>query len=259
MLAEALARDGVEIHLNSRAVNVRVEGGKKIVETLNDGNVATIAVDEILTGIGRLPTLSSLDLEVAGVIFDAREGVVVDDFLRTSNRRIFAAGDVCMEHQFVDTAEASARIVVRNALCFGRERLSALTIPWCTYTDPEIAHVGLYVRQARERGIPVTTYTVPMHNVDRAITDGEETGFVKIHVRDGSDEILGATVVASHAGEMINDLSLAMVAGIGLGTIARVIHAYPTQASGIKKAAMAYTRRPAARWLTWLRRRWFSR
>ena len=259
LLAEALARDGVEIHLNSRAVNVRVEGGKKIVETLNDGNVATIAVDEILTGIGRLPTLSSLDLEAAGVIFDAKEGIVVDDFLRTSNRRIFAAGDVCMEHQFIDTAEASARIVVRNALCFGRERLSALTIPWCTYTDPEIAHVGLYVRQARERGIPVTTYTVPMHNVDRAITDGEETGFVKIHVRDGSDEILGATVVASHAGEMINDLSLAMVAGIGLGTIARVIHAYPTQASGIKKAAMAYTRRPAARWLTWLRRRWFSR
>ncbi|MEO7338361.1 MAG: mercuric reductase, partial [Caldimonas sp.] len=212
LLAEALARDGVEIHLNTKPLNVRVEGGKKLVETINDGNVATIEVDEILTGIGRLPAVSGLNLEAAEVDYDPDQGIAVDDFLRTSNRRIFAAGDVCLEHMFTDTAEASARIVVRNALCFGRERLSALTIPWCTYTDPEIAHVGLYVRQARERGIPVKTFTVPMHDVDRALTDSEEHGFVKIHVRDGSDTILGATVVARHAGEMINDLSLAMVA-----------------------------------------------
>ncbi|MEO8546652.1 MAG: mercuric reductase [Burkholderiaceae bacterium] len=259
LLSEALARDGVEIHLNTKSVNVRVEGGKKIVETLNDGNVATIAVDEILTGIGRMPALSGLDLEAAGVAYDTDAGIVVDDFLRTTNRRIFAAGDVCLEHQFTDTAQASARIAVRNALCFGRARLSALTIPWCTYTDPEIAHVGLYVRQARERGIPVKTYTVPMHDVVRAIADGEESGFVKVHVRDGSDEILGATVVARHAGEMINDLSLAMVSGIGLGTIARVIHAYPTQAQGIKKAATAYASARPSPWMTWLQRRWFAR
>lgn len=259
LLAEALARDGVEIHLNTKAVNVRVQGGKKLVETVNDGNVATIEVDEILTGIGRVPALSGLNLEAAGVTYDSEKGIAVDDFLRTTNRRIYAAGDVCLEHQYTDTAEASARIVVRNALCFSRERLSALTVPWCTYTDPEIAHVGLYVRQARERGIPVKTFTVPMHEVDRAIADGEESGFVKIHVRDGSDEILGATVVARHAGEMINDLSLAMVAGIGLGTIARVIHAYPTQAEGIKKAAMAYASAPAGPWMTWLRRCWFAR
>ncbi|MEO7549022.1 MAG: mercuric reductase [Ramlibacter sp.] len=258
LVAEALARDGVEVHLNTKAVNVRVERGKKIVETLNDGNVATIVVDEILTGIGRIPSLSGLDLEAARVAFDAEKGVVVDDFLRTTNRRVFAAGDVCMEHKFTDTAEASARIVVKNALCFGRERMSALTIPWCTYTDPEIAHVGLYVRQARERGIPVKTFTVPMHDVDRALTDGEERGFVKIHVREGSDTILGATVVARHAGEMINDLSLAMVAGNGLGTIAHVIHAYPTQAEGIKKAAMAHAAASAPRWMTWLLRRWFA-
>ena len=259
LLAEALARDGVEIHLNTTAVNVRVEGGKKIIETLNDGNVATIKVDQILTGIGRVPALSGLNLEAAGVAYDANVGIVVDDFLRTTNKRIFAAGDVCLEHQYTDTAEASARIVVRNALCFGRERLSALTIPWCTYTDPEIAHVGLYVRQARARGIPVKTFTVPMHDVDRALTDGEESGFVKVHVREGSDKILGATIVARHAGEMINDLSLALVAGIGLETIAHIIHAYPTQAEGIKKAAMAYVSKPPPRWLAWLRRLWFAR
>ena len=258
LLAESMARDGVKIHLNTQAVNARVEGGKKLVETLNDANVATIAVDEILTGIGRLPALSGLNLEAAGVAYDANDGIVVDDFLRTSNRRIFAAGDVCLEHRYTATAKASARIVVKNALCFGRERLSALTSAWCTYTDPEIAHVGLYVRQARQRGIPVKTFTVLMHDVDRALTDGEERGFVKIHVRDGSDQILGATVVASHAGEMINDLSLAMVAGIGLETVARVIHAYPTQAEGIKKAAMAFVCKPPSRWMAWLRRRWFA-
>jgi pyruvate/2-oxoglutarate dehydrogenase complex dihydrolipoamide dehydrogenase (E3) component len=259
LLTEALARDGVEIHLNTKAVNVRVEGGKKLVETLNDGNVATIEVDQILTGIGRIPALSGLNLEAAGVTYNVDKGIAVDDFLRTSNRRIFAAGDVCLEHRFTDTAKASARIVVRNALCFGRERLSALTIPWCTYTDPEIAHVGLYVRQARERGIPVKTFTVPMHDVDRAITDSEERGFVKIHVRDGSDKILGATIVARHAGEMINGLSLAMVAGIGLGTIARVMHAYPTQAEAIRMAATAYPSTPERPWMTWLRRHWFAR
>ena len=259
MVSEALARDGVEVHLNTKAVVVRVEGGLKCVETINDGNVATICVDQILTGIGRVPAVGGLDLEAAGVAYDDDAGVQVDDFLRTTNRRIYAAGDVCLEHQFTDTADASARIVVRNALLLGRSRVSALTIPWCTYTDPEIAHVGLYVRQARERGIPVKTYTVPMHEVDRAIADGEEHGFVKLHVRDGTDRILGATVVARHAGEMINGISLAMVAGIGLRTVAQVIHTYPTQANAIRMAANAYMASRRSPWLRWLLRRWVSR
>jgi len=129
---------------------------------------------------------------------------------------------------------------VHNALALGHRRWSALTIPWCTYTDPEIAHVGLYVREARDRDIPVRTFTIPMHDVHRAIADGEETGFVKIHLKERSDRILGATIVARHAGEMINEITLAIVARIGLKTLARVIHAYPTQAEGIKKAADAY-------------------
>ena len=259
MVSESLARDGVEVHLNTRALHVRVEGGKKQVETINDGNVATIAVDHILTGIGRAPAVAGLDLEAAGIAYDAGNGIQVDDFLRTSNPRVYAAGDVCLEHRFVDTAVASARIVVRNALLPGRKRMSALTIPWCTYTDPEVAHVGLYVKQARERGIPVKTYTVPMHEVDRAIADGEEDGFAKIHVRDGTDTILGATVVARHAGEMINGLSLAMVARIGLSTVARVIHTYPTQADAIKMAAEAYARSSASSFGQWLARLWINR
>ncbi len=259
MVSDALARDGVEIHLNTRAVTVRVEGGRKLVETVNDGNVATIAAEQILTGIGRAPAVGGLDLEAAGVVYDVQAGIRVDDFLRTSNPRIFAAGDVCLEHQYTDTADASARIVVRNALLLGRRRVSALTIPWCTYTDPEVAHVGLYVKQARERGIPVKTFTVPMHDVDRAIADGEEDGFVKLHVREGTDTILGATVVARHAGEMINGISLAMVAGIGLRTVARVIHTYPTQAEAIRMAANNCVRTRLTPLRRWLLRRWVSR
>jgi pyruvate/2-oxoglutarate dehydrogenase complex dihydrolipoamide dehydrogenase (E3) component len=258
MVSDALARDGVEIHLNTTVVNVRVEGGRKLIETVNDGNRATFTVDQVLTGIGRVPAVAGLNLEAAGVIYDAETGIRVDDFLRTTNPRIYAAGDVCLEHQFTNTADASARIVVRNALFLGRQRVSALTIPWCTYTDPEVAHVGLYVKEARERGIRVKTFTVPMHDVDRAIADGEEDGFVKIHVREGSDTILGATVVARHAGEMINGISLAMVAGIGLTTVARVIHTYPTQAEAIRMAANNYTRTRLTPFLGWLLRKWVN-
>jgi pyruvate/2-oxoglutarate dehydrogenase complex dihydrolipoamide dehydrogenase (E3) component len=258
LLSDAFARDGIEVWLNTTAVNVRVEGGEKLVDLVSDDYKSTVAVDAILTGTGRVPNVDGLNLEAAGVDYDDAAGIRVDDFLRTSNRRIYGAGDVCLEHKFTHTADASARIVVQNALFLGRQRLSALTIPWCTYTDPEIAHVGLYVRQARERGIPVKTFTIPMHDVDRAIADDEESGFVKIHVKEGTDRILGATIVASHAGEMINELTLALVAGIGLRTLARVIHAYPTQAEAIKKAADAYNRTRLTPTIQSLLRRWLK-
>ena len=246
MVSDALARDGVEIHLNCNIVAVRLEGGRKQVTMITDGNTSTTVVDEILTGIGRLPAVQGLGLEKAGVAYGAETGIAVDDFLRTRNPRIFAAGDVCLEHTFTNTAEASARIVVRNALFRGRQRLSALTVPWCTYTDPQVAHVGLYVRQARAQHIPVKTYTVPMHDVVRAIIDGEEEGFVKIHVREGTDRILGATIVGRCAGELINNISLAMMAGLGLRRLARVIHAYPTQGEAVRQAAQACAQSLAA-------------
>ena len=259
LLSDALARDGIQVRLNTAAVSVRVENGQKVVDLVSDDYRSSLAVDEILTGTGRVPNVEGMNLEAAGVHYDSTAGVKTDDFLRTSNPRIYAAGDVCLEHQFTHTADASARIVIQNALFRGRARLSELTIPWCTYTDPEIAHVGLYVREAREQDIPVKTFTIPMHDVDRAITDGEEVGFVKIHVKEKTDRILGATIVARHAGEMINEITLAMVAGIGLRTLARVIHAYPTQAEAIREAANAYNRtrltptiRLLARcWLAW--------
>ncbi len=259
MVSDALAQDGVETHLNCRVVSVRAEAGAKRVQMLSAGNLSSTVVHAILTGIGRRPAVQALDLECAGVAYDANAGIHVNDFLRTSNPRIYAVGDVCLEHQFTNTAEASARLVVRNALFLGRRRMSALTIPWCTYTDPQVAHVGMYVRHARERHIPVKTFTVPMHDVDRAVTDSEEDGFVKIHVREGSDHILGATIVGRNAGEMINTVSLAMVAGIGLRRLASVVHAYPTQGDAIRQAAHACACAHASPLLAWLQRKWLQR
>lgn len=258
MVSDALARDGVEIHLNTRVTCVRVEAGRKLVDLDNDGDVTTVSVDDIFFGLGREPSVTGLDLERAGVAYDRDQGVGVDDFLRTSNPRIYAAGDVCLEPKFTSIACASARIAVLNALFLRRKRFSKLIIPWCTYTDPEIAHVGMYVRQARERGIPVKTFTVPMHDVDRAIIDGEETGFVKIHLRDGSDRILGATIVARHAGEMINEISLAIAAGVGLNTLANVLRAYPTQAEAIRLAADQYRATTMTSTRRWLVRAWLN-
>ncbi|MEO8558998.1 MAG: mercuric reductase [Rhodospirillales bacterium] len=258
LLSEALTRDGVEIHLNTAVVGARCEGGQKIVNLSSGGDRFDVAVDEILAGIGRTPNVEELNLEAAGVAYDTSRGIHVDDFLRTANRKIYAAGDVCLEHKFTHTAEASARLAVQNALFLGRKRISGLAIPWCTYTDPEIAHVGMYVRQARRRAIPVNTFTVLMHDVDRAVTDGEEQGFVKIHVRPGSGRILGATVVARHAGEMINGLSLAISAKLGMSDLAKVVQAYPTQADAIKLAADAYNRTRLMPWLKALARRWLA-
>ncbi len=147
--------------------------------------------------------------------------------------RIFAAGDVASRFKFTHMSDATARIVIRNALFFGRDRMSALTVPWCTYTDPEVGHVGLNECEARERGIAVTTFVQELRDVDRAVLDSEVSGFVKVHVRQGGDQIVGATIVARHAGEMLSELTLAIARGVGLGALATVIHPYPTQAEAI--------------------------
>lgn len=242
LLSDVLVRDGVDIHLNSSVTEVRSEGAVKFVDLTCDGDRSTVAVDRILVGVGRAPNVESLNLELVGIQCDPIAGIRVNDFLQTTNPDIYAAGDVCLDHKYTHAAVASAQIVVSNSLFCGQKRLSDLTIPWCTYTDPEIAHVGLYVQEALQAGIQVRTFTILMQDVDRAVTDGEDVGFVKIHIGEGSDRILGATVVARHAGEMINGISLAITAGIGLLDFSRVIHTYPTQAEAIKMAAEAYRR-----------------
>ena len=235
----SMIRDGVNLVVKCGVQRVeRTDAGKVIHFTC--GGERSVVVDEILVGAGRAPNVEGLNLEAAGVTYD-RHGVQVNDSLQTSNPRIYGAGDVCMAWKFTHAAEEAARVAVQNALLPGRRKLSALTMPWCTYTDPEIAHVGMYEHEARQRGIDVDTFTHPWRDVDRAITDGEEDGFIKIHVKKGTDQILGATIVARHAGETISELTLAMVGKVGLKTLARVIHPYPTQADALRRAAFAYS------------------
>ncbi len=259
MLSDAFARDGIEVRLNTRVTAVRVVSGEKQIDMVSDDYHSTIAVDVILTGVGRLPNVEGLNLAAAGVGLADTGGIRVDDHLRSSNPRIFAAGDVCLQQQYTATATASAHIAVRNALFGGRQRMSELIVPWCTYTDPEISHVGLYVREANLQGIPIKTFTIPLHEIDRAVTDSEQAGFVKIHVRERSDKILGATIVALHAGSMINEITLAMVAGLGLRTLSRVVHPYPTQGEAIRCAADAWNRTRLTPRVRARLRRWLSR
>ena len=263
-VAEVLRRDGVEIVSGCKIGRIFQQTGEKVVELECGGEHRAVTIDEILVAVGRAPNVEGIGLEAAGVDYDPRKGIVVDDYLRTTNRKIFAAGDCCFQYKFTHTADALARIVIQNALFnfpFMKKKASALTIPWCTYTDPEIAHVGMYEKEARDKGISVRTIVQELNEVDRAILDGEDEGFVKVHVKDDTDQILGATIVAAHAGDMISELTLAMNAGAGLGTIASTIHPYPTQAEAIKKVGDTLNRTrltPAVkrifeRWLAWTR------
>ena len=239
IVQDALTRDGVRVILNCSIDHIESQDVRKVIHFAS-GSGEPVTVNEILVATGRTPNTDDLGLGDAGVNA-GQTGVHVDDRLQTSNSRIYAAGDVCMAWKFTHAAEEAARIAVQNALFPTARRLSTLTIPWCTYTDPEVAHVGLYEDEAHERGVRVASYTQRWSDVDRAITDGEDDGFVRILTRKGSDEILGATIVAGHAGDMISEVTLAMVARVGLGTLAQVIHPYPTQADALRRAAFQYS------------------
>ena len=241
IVQQALQRDGVQLELNAKILEVRSRGAERVVVFESSGERREVEADRILVTVGRTPNLEGLGLDAAGVRSN-RQGVEVDDRLRTSNKRIYACGDVASRFQFTHIADAQARIVIQNALFFGRSKASALTIPWCTYTSPEVAHVGLYEKDAKDKGHEVETLTVPLSTVDRAILDGADEGFLRVHLRKGTDKILGATLVAEHAGDMLGELCLAITHGIGLGRIASVIHPYPTQGEVVKKAADTWRR-----------------
>ncbi len=273
----AMQRDGVEVVRHARLARVECNGAEKLlwIEPSNRSPVFQTgqprdddfrvnglenrSTDALLIAVGRTPNIESLDLGKAGITFDLRNGVVVDDHFRTSNHRVFAAGDVCSKFKFTHAADAMARIVLQNALFPGRGKGSSLVIPRCTYTDPEIAAVGLSEAEARERGIAVDVLIEQLSHIDRAVLDGETEGFAKVLVKRGTDQIVGATIVASNAGDMLNELTLAMTAKLGMGSLAKTIHPYPTQAEIIKRLADQFQRRrltPAvkkwfARWFAW--------
>ena len=243
IVASRLSAEGVTLRLGAGVE--RVEASAAARSGFNCAARKAVAGRRAAGGVGRAPNVEGLGLEAAGVAFDAKRGVAVDDHLRTSNPRIFAAGDVCMDWKFTHAADAAAKIAVQNALFLPTQKLSSLVMPWCTYTDPEVAHVGLSERDAQTRGIAVDVYRAPLEQVNRAVLDGEEEGFVKLIVKRGGDQILGGTIVAAHAGELITQVTLAIIGKLGLGTLLRVIHPYPTQGEGIKRVAGVWVRKRA--------------
>ncbi len=217
IVQHALERDGVEMVFSAETLRVDLDGPEKVLQLRHQGKSRELRVDEILVGAGRTPNVEGMGLETIGIEFDLRQGVLVNDRLQTNLSHIYAAGDVCSRYKFTHAADFMARLVIRNALFLGRAKASSLTIPWCTYTSPEVAHVGLHEHEARSRGMEIDTFRQDFAEVDRAILDGDGEGFVKIHVRRGKDEIVGATIVATNAGDMISEITLAMQHGIGLG------------------------------------------
>jgi len=240
IVEQAMIRDGVKFLGGSKNLVIKNQGGTRLTADSN-GKGYNESVDQLLVSVGRAPNVENLNLEAVGIEFTTK-GVVVNDRMQTTNPMVYAAGDVCSPYQFTHAADFMARIVIQNALFKGRRKSSSLVIPWCTYTSPEIAHVGLYEHQAKEKNIAIDTYIQKFHDVDRAILEGEESGFVKIHVKHGTDKIVGATIVARSAGDLISEITLAMTHGLGLSKIGSTIHPYPTQAEAIRKLGDQYSR-----------------
>ncbi|MBI3877117.1 MAG: FAD-dependent oxidoreductase, partial [Verrucomicrobia bacterium] len=260
LVQQQFRREGMTLINQTAILRVERRGAERVVSYIDNGQQAEVACDAILSAAGRVPNVEGLNLEAAGVQYN-REGIGVDDRLRTTNPRIFAAGDVCSKFKFTHAADATARLVIRNALFLGKAKLSSLVMPWCTYTDPEVAHVGYYEAEAHAAGFDVATLTESLADVDRAILDGEDNGFARVHYDRKTGRILGGTIVARHAGEILSELTLAITSGLKLGALANTIHPYPTLAEVWRKIGDAYQRtrltpklgKLLASWFAWRR------
>lgn len=258
LLLQSMHRDGVRILLSTRLDRVETSGGKKELALTGPSGEERLTVDEIFLGVGRVPNVEGLGLDAAGVAHD-RTGVLVDDHLRTTNPRIFASGDVCLSAKFTHVADFASRTVLQNALFPGpKKKFSRINLAWATFTDPEIAHVGLYEDEVLKRGLEVETITIQMAEVDRALADGDTEGFFRVHVHPKKGTIYGATFVCRRAGDLISEVTTAMHAGLTLGAMAAVIHPYPTIAEAVRKAADQFNQRKLTPFTTRILSRWFS-
>ncbi len=264
VVREALAADGVRVLCCAKELKLsRGPGGQGTrLAVESHGQFHQEQVDQLLVSVGRTANIEGLELENVGVEYE-KGGVKVNDHLQTTNPRIYAAGDICMRWKFTHAADFAARTVIQNALFslgpLGKKKLSSLTMPWCTYTSPEIAHVGLYQGEAKALGIETASHTQPMAEVDRAIFDGQGEGFVKILVKKSNGRILGATIVAANAGDMVSEITTAINAKMGLGKLAGVIHPYPTQAEAIRKTGDQYNKNRLTKGIKSLFSWWLAR
>lgn len=235
-LYQVFQKEGMKIVLKTQLRQVEKKGHEKILH-LDNGQ--KLIVDDLLIAIGRAPNVDGLGLEKAHVAYDLKKGVIANDHLQTSNPAVYVAGDVAFPYKFTHVAVKLGEIAVHNALNSGSEKASSLLVPWATYTEPEVAHIGLQESDAKEKGIAINTSQIDLKDNDRAILEGDTAGFVKIHTQAGTNRILGATVMANHAGDMIAELAVVMDGQNGVGAVAHAIHPFPTQAEAICRAAGA--------------------
>jgi pyruvate/2-oxoglutarate dehydrogenase complex dihydrolipoamide dehydrogenase (E3) component len=236
-----LSEEGVEVLTGARGVRARREGGEKVLTVERGGSEAELRAEEILVATGRRPNVEGLNLEAAGVRFDGRR-VETDHYLRTSARHVFAAGDVTGHFPFTHMAAYEGALVVRNALFFWplTQKTDFRVVPWATYTDPEVARVGLTEREARERfgDRSVRVERAEFADNDRAQAEGEARGFAKFVLRGRREGIVGATIVGPHAGELIHEVVLAMKLRLGLSALGGLTHVYPTLTQVNQKAGV---------------------
>ena len=243
---EAFAAEGIEVVTDCRVEAFRQEPNGDITAELGgEGATRRVTASRLLVATGRSPNVEDLGLDAAGVRHEPGAGVPVDGALRTNVRHIYACGDVAGPYRFTHTADYQARLVVRNILLpppLPRAKADYRHVPWVTYVDPEVAHFGLREEDAAAQNIPVDVHRHGNDDLDRAITEAATRGFVKVVTRKGKDEILGATVCAPRAGEILHEIMVAAKHGVGLASLSATIHGYPTWAQAAQRVADAYQR-----------------
>ena len=235
-IAGALRSSGVRVETNARVLSAVQRGEKKSVTVKQGERMVTFEADEILLAVGRQPNVDELNLHAIGVTCTA-QGIKVDDYLRTSRANIFALGDVIGGYLFTHVAAYQARVAVRNALLpIGKKKVDYRVLPWCTFTDPEAARVGLTYAEAQQRQRQVRVITFPWADIDRAQTEHATTGFIKLVLAGKKEKIVGAHMVGAHAGELLGEIALAMQHHLTVSDMLAAIHTYPTLHTGLQQA-----------------------
>lgn len=232
----ALEWDGVILRCGCETLHFESREAETVVHAECGTHAYAVPCDQVLLTLGRVPHTEGIDLDAAGIRYD-HSGIWVSAFLRTTNARVFAAGDVCSDYRYTHAAEALARIVIGNALFFGTERASELLVPRCVFTDPQVAHAGVTADEARQRRLK--TLSVPLERLDRTVIDGSPAGFLKIYY-DARGLIRGATLVAPNAADVMNEIVVAMNHRVSLSALASSLHVYPTAGEAIKLAGDTY-------------------
>lgn len=246
-IASVLQSEGIEIITGARFVKARRDGEKKVVTAKVGDRLSNFEGEEILLALGRKANVKGLNLEAAGVKYD-NKGIKVDDYLQTTAPNIYAIGDVSGGYLFTHVAAYQAGVAVRNALVpFAKKKVNYRVVPWCTFTDPEATRVGLTPEEAEKQYKQVRIVKFPWADIDRAQAEGETTGFIKLVLAGKKDELVGAHMVGTRAGELLGEMSLAMQHNLTLNDILNTIHAYPTMSTGIQQAVFeAYLEGSAA-------------